>query len=74
MRVLSVYVFIQGTACLFHTQAKYLHPCRPRHDDAHGRSLQKGAPTVGALSDAAMDENGRAMNRHLQVSWVFRIK
>ncbi len=44
---------------------------RARHDDAYGCPLQRGAPTVGALGDAAMDENGRAMNRHFQVSWVY---
>jgi len=68
----SAAVFIQGTACLFQTQAKYLRPCRqgtklprPAHapclrpvgNDAHGCPLQRRAPTVGALGDAAMDEN-----------------
>jgi len=28
----------------------------------HGRSLQRGAPTVGALGDAAMDKKRRAMD------------
>jgi hypothetical protein len=37
----------------------------------HGHSLQRGAPTVGALGDTAMDENGRAMNRNFQLSWVY---
>ncbi len=37
------------TACLFQTQAKYLRPCR------------QGAPTVGALGNDAMDENGSAI-------------
>jgi len=36
----------------------------------HGHSLQRGSPTVGALGDAALDENGRAVNRHIQVSRV----
>ncbi len=44
---------------------------RVRRDDAHGRSLQRGAPTVGALGDAAMDENGRVINMHFQVSRVY---
>lgn len=44
---------------------------RARRDDEHGRSLQRGAPTVGALGDAAMDENRRAMNMHFQVSRVY---
>jgi len=39
---------------------------RARHDDAHGYPLQRGAPTVGAIGDAAMDENGRAMEIHSQ--------
>ncbi len=43
---------------------------RARRDDAHGRSLQREAPTVGALGDAVMDENERAINRHFQVSRV----
>ncbi len=30
---------------------------RARRDDAHGRSLQGGVPTVGALGDEAMNEN-----------------
>ena len=38
---------------------------------AHGRSLQGGAPTVGASGDAALDENRCAINRHFQVSWVY---
>ena len=28
----------------------------------HGHLLQRGAPTVGTLGDAAMDENGRVMD------------
>ncbi len=44
---------------------------RARHDDAHGHSLQGGAPTVGALGDAALDENRWAINLHFQVSWVY---
>jgi len=44
---------------------------RARHDDAYGCPLQRGAPTVGALGDAAMDEKGRAINMHFQVSWVY---
>jgi|GEM_PF-1739878 len=36
----------------------------------HGHSLQRGAPTVGALGDAAMDENEHIMNMYFQVSWV----
>jgi hypothetical protein len=43
---------------------------RARRDDTHGRSLQGGAPTVGTLGDAALDENRRAINLHFQVSWV----
>jgi hypothetical protein len=27
----------------------------------HGHSLQRGAPIVGAIGDAAINENGRAM-------------
>ena len=35
---------------------------RPVGNDADGRSLQGGAPTVGALGDAALDENRCAIN------------
>ncbi|MFT7461129.1 MAG: hypothetical protein ACI909_003823 [Planctomycetota bacterium] len=37
----------------------------------YGRSLQGGAPTVGALGDAAMDENRCAIDLHFPVSRVF---
>ncbi len=62
--VQSMSVFIQGTTCLFQTQAKYLHPCRQDATMPHGHSLQRGAPTVGALGDAVMHENGHAMDVH----------
>jgi|LWDU01.1.fsa_nt_gi hypothetical protein len=43
---------------------------RARRNDAHGYPLRRGALTVGVKDDAAMDENGRAMDIHSQVSWV----
>ncbi len=58
---------------------------RARRDDTHGcrqdvgkgreqerklHSLQGGAPTVGALGDAALDENRWAINLHFQLLWV----
>ncbi len=43
---------------------------RARRDDTHGYSLQGGAPTVGALGDAALDENRWAINLHFQLLWV----
>ncbi len=44
---------------------------KERRDDTHGRPLQGGAPTVGALGDAGIDENRRAIDLHFPVSWVF---
>ncbi len=85
MRVLSVFVFILGTACLFQTQAKYLRPCRQgaklpllaRGPYLHPCRQRCAWPLPAKRSTnsrrfrrRAKDENGRAMNRHLQVSWV----
>ncbi len=70
MRILKCVCFYsgQGAKLSAPAHAPYL---RPVGNDTHGRSLQRGAPTVGALGDAAMDENGRAINRHFQVSRIY---